>query len=147
MAREVQKYVTELLQTLLGPAETEKRFPWCRGDARDSGSAGRPLPYDAVWEDRKLIVEVDERQHSESVAFFDKPHRLTVSGVHRGQQRRLYDERKARCARENGYTVIRIPAGALAWQGRRLLRDLPRDLSTLHNLLNNGGIARTRHRS
>ena len=104
MARDAQRYVTELLVELLGPAEIEKRFDWCRGDTRDPAVLGVRLPYDAAWEARKLIVEVDERQHGEAVAFFDKPGRMTVSGVHRGEQRQLYDERKVRLAREQGYT-------------------------------------------
>lgn len=140
MAREVQRYVTELLETLLGPAETEKRFPWCRGDSRVSTRLGLPLPYDAVWEARKLIVEVDERQHTEQVAFFDKPDRLTVSGVHRGEQRPLYDHRKSQCARDNGYTVIRVPAKTLAWRGHRLARDLSADLPVLTDLLTTEGV-------
>src|SRR5688572_19464260 len=108
MTREVQRYVTGLLEVLLGPAETEKTFDWCRGDSR-SGYAGRRLPFDAVWEVRRLIVEVDESQHSEAVAFFDKPGVLTVSGVHRGEQRRRYDERKERLAVEHGYKFVRVP--------------------------------------
>ncbi len=113
MRGDVQRYVTELLQELLGPAEIEKRFDWCRGDSR-SGGPGVPLPYDAVWEERRLIVEIDERQHSEAVLFFDKPWRTTVSGVDRGEQRRLYDERKTRCAREHGYTVVRLDSSRLS---------------------------------
>lgn len=140
MAREVQRYVTELLETMLGPAESEKRFPWCRGDSRDPARLGVPLPYDAVWEAHKLVVEVDERQHAEPVAFFDKPDRLTVSGIHRGEQRPLYDRRKARCAREQGYTVIRVPASALAWRGRRLARSITADRAILRNLLAVGGV-------
>jgi len=51
-----------------------------------------PLPFDAVWETRKLIVEVDEDQHDEPTPILDKPDVITVSGVHRGQQRRIYDK-------------------------------------------------------
>jgi hypothetical protein len=114
MSREAQRYETGLLEELLGPAEVEKRFDWARGDSRDPSRPGVPLPFDAVWEQRKLIVEVDERQHGEPVRFFDKPDVITVSGVHRGEQRRLYDERKARLATEHGYTVVRVPTSILA---------------------------------
>jgi very-short-patch-repair endonuclease len=62
-----------------------------------------------VWESRKLIVEIDEDQHRKPVEFFDKPEQLTVSGVHRGEQRRIYDARKRAAARKEGYTVIEIP--------------------------------------
>lgn len=135
MARETQQYVTGLLVELLGPAEIEKRFDWARGDSRDPRRPGVPLPFDAVWERRKLIVEIDERQHGEVVRFFDKPDVITVSGVHRGEQRRLYDQRKVRLAREHGYTVVRIPASILTMMGRRLARDRAADRRAVGELL------------
>lgn len=112
--RRTEKYVVGLLERLLGPAERDKRYSWAVGDV--SGRTGRAvaLPFDAVWEERQLIVEVDEEQHREETPFFDKPHRTTVSGVHRGIQRRMYDERKRKAAREHGYRVIEI-----AWSRRR----------------------------
>lgn len=140
MAREAQRYATQLLVELLGPGETEKRFDWCRGDSRDPARGGRTLPFDAVWESRKLIVEFDERQHGEPVDFFDKPQRMTVSGVHRREQRRLYDERKVRLALAHGYTVIRIPASVLVWRGHRLAKDRSADLVTLRGLISGAGI-------
>ena len=127
MTREVQRYVTRLLEVLLGPAETEKSFDWCRGDSR-SGDKGRRLPFDAVWESRKLIVEVDESQHSEAVPFFDKPGVPTAPGVHRGEQRRRYDERKERLAVEHGYTLVRVPTSILAHKERRLFYDRMADI-------------------
>jgi very-short-patch-repair endonuclease len=133
MPRKAQMYVTGLLTELLGSAEKEKRFDWCRGDSRDQTRHGRTLPFDAVWEARKLIVEIDERQHSEPVAFFDK--RMTVSGVPRGEQRRRYDERKARLAREHGYTMVRISAAALSSHGRKLAMDRGVDLPAIRTLL------------
>lgn len=117
---------------------------WCRGDTRDSTRLGARLPYDAVWEARKLIVEVDERQHDEAVSFFDKPERMTVSGVHRGEQRRLYDERKVRLAQEQGYKVVRVPIAALAWRGGRLAKDRSADLATLRRQLNGSGVTTDR---
>jgi hypothetical protein len=120
-----EHYVVGLLEQLLGPAERSKRFGWALGDV--SAKTGRAvcLPFDAVWEARRLIVEVDEEQHREATAFFDKPARLTVSGVHRGEQRRRYDERKRAAARTEGYLVI-----ALAWSRRRR-QDAPVDRELL----------------
>src|SRR5436853_123932 len=110
MARgDAQRYVVGLLEGLLGPAEHEKRFDWARGDPGNRVRGAR-LPFDAVWEAHRLIVEVDEKQHTEAVDFFDKPWRMTVSGVHRGEQRRLYDARKLALAEAKGYRVLRIPS-------------------------------------
>lgn len=57
--RDAQRYATRLLEELLGPAEIEKRFDWARGDPRRGGGPGVPLPFDAVWTGRRLIIEID----------------------------------------------------------------------------------------
>src|SRR4051812_16917668 len=103
-------YVIDLLAEVLGEEpEREKRFNWALGDV--SAKTGRQvaLPFDAVWESRRLIVEVDENQHFEAVEFWDKPDVVTVSGVSRGDQRGIYDARKRTAAREQRYTVVEIP--------------------------------------
>jgi very-short-patch-repair endonuclease len=120
------------LEGLLGPAEHEKRFDWARGD-RGTRAKGAQLPFDAVWEAHRLIVEGDERQHSKAVPFFDKRWRRTVSGVHRGEQRRLYDERKVAAARARGYRVVRIPYSDLT-------HDEASDLAYLRARLRSEGI-------
>ena len=84
----------DLLAERLGKPTREMRFEWCRGDPSPKRQRGTPLPFDAVWPERMLIVEVNEDQHRKPVPHFDKPDRITVSGVHRGKQRRIYDERK-----------------------------------------------------
>src|SRR5262245_10821555 len=104
-----ERYVVGLLEGLLGPAERGKRFAWALGDVSAKTGRAVRLPFHAVSEARRLIVEVDDEQHREATAFFDKPHRLTVSGVHRGEQRRRYDERKRAAARAQGYLLIEVP--------------------------------------
>lgn len=64
-------------------------------------------------------------QHDQPVPFFDKPEVLTVSGVHRGQQRALYDARRD----------LLIPA-----HGLRLIVIRPSDLTADHR----GGLRRHR---
>ena len=51
-----------------------------------------PLPVDAYYPSLHLVVEYRERQHTEDVPFFDR--RPTVSGVPRGEQPALYDQRR-----------------------------------------------------
>ena len=101
--------------------EREKRYEWAVGDPSPKTKLRARLPFDAVWQSRKLIVEVDEDQHRKSIKHFDKPSILTVSGVHRGDQRREYDRRKREAARAHGYCVLEIP-----WD-RRTKRDLEVD--------------------
>jgi hypothetical protein len=109
-----ESYVVSLLERLLGPVERGKRYTWARGDASPTTGRSAMLPFDAVWERRLLIVEIDEDQHREATPLFDKPHRLTVSGVHRGKQRRVYDARKRSAAAARGYRIV-----AIEWSRRR----------------------------
>lgn len=82
-----ESYVIDLCDEVLGlKAKRQHHFPFLLGDS------GRSLPVDAYYEGLKLVVEYCERQHSEPVPFFDR--RMTVSGVGRGEQRRIYDERR-----------------------------------------------------
>ena len=60
--------------------------------------------------------------------FFDKPDRITASGVHRGLQRRMYDERKRRAARAQGYKVVEIE-----WSRKR--KPKADDIDELRRLL------------
>lgn len=133
---QTERYVVGLLEQLLGPRDEKGSFDWAVGDVSPKTGRAVPLPFDAVWEDRGLIIEVDEEQHREATPFFDKVDRLTVSGVHRGEQRRLYDERKRAAATEHGYKVI-----VIEWTRSRKAR--PDDLEELRwRLLADGTLAK-----
>ena len=75
-----------------------------------SGRSGRRvrLPVDGYWPFANLVVEYRERQHGQSVPHFDKPARLTVSGVHRGIQRALYDARREELIPRHGIRLVII---------------------------------------
>ncbi|MGI9090469.1 MAG: hypothetical protein ACR2GG_05105 [Gemmatimonadaceae bacterium] len=108
----IADYVIQLLEELLGePAAREQRFLWAAGDPSPSTGRSVHLPFDAFWASRRLIVEIDEDQHRRSVEFWDKPDIKTVSGVSRGMQRAIYDQRKRTAAREQGFVVVEI-----AWE-------------------------------
>jgi hypothetical protein len=103
-------YVIGLLDEIIGERSCrEVSFPWALGDPSPKTGRSRRLPFDAVWESRKLIIEVDEDQHRRPVTFFDKPDVMTVSGVSRDAQRRTYDARKRQAARRAGYARVQIP--------------------------------------
>lgn len=68
------------------------------------GDTGRRLPVDAYYEDLNLVIEYYESQHTESTPFFDN--KKTVSGVSRGEQRRLYDERRRTELSKHGIKLI-----------------------------------------
>ena len=68
------------------------------------GDTGRKLPVDAFYEGLNLVIEYYESQHTESTPFFDN--KKTVSGVSRGEQRRLYDERRRTELSKHGIRLI-----------------------------------------
>ena len=68
------------------------------------GDTGRKLPVDAYYADLNLVIEYYESQHTESTPFFDN--KKTVSGVSRGEQRRLYDERRRTELPKHGIKLI-----------------------------------------
>lgn len=131
-----EAYVIDLCDEILGELATRQhRFDWLLGDPGRDGSQ-RQLPVDAYYSQLGMVVEYQERQHDEAIDHFDKPNVITVSGVHRGIQRRIYDARRAKeiPAHDLRYVVIR-PGDLAASRRGRLLRDRARDLESLRRLL------------
>jgi hypothetical protein len=131
-------YVIDLCDRLLGiKASRQHRFDWLVGDPGRDGRP-RPLPVDAYYEPLGLVVEYRERQHDQPVPFFDKPDRLTVSGVHRGEQRRIYDQRRDTRIPAHGLRLwVITPADLRADNhGRLTTRDPHRDLNLLRTAWN-----------
>ncbi len=120
-----EAYVLALCDEVLGEqGSRQHRFDWLRGDAGASGRRVR-LPVDSFWPGHGLVVEYREMQHDLPVAHFDKPHRMTISGVHRGQQRALYDARRDEQIPAHGLRLVVIKPAELACDGRGRLRRVP----------------------
>lgn len=129
--RSDEGYVIDLCDEILGrPSRRHHRFAFLHGDA------GTPLPVDAYYPDLMLVVEYRERQHTQSVPHFDKPHRMTVSGVHRGEQRRLYDQRRRDVLPQWGIQLVEIDYSELNHRSNgRLTTDRPADLTAIERRL------------
>ncbi|MET9875413.1 hypothetical protein ABZZ36_12410 [Actinacidiphila glaucinigra] len=131
-----EAYVLDLCDEVLAErGERQHRFDWLVGDPSPSGRRAR-LPVDSYWPGHGLVVEYREIQHDRPVTFFDKPDRLTVSGVHRGAQRALYDARREALIPANGLELLIIRPADLAADSRgRLRRVREADLAVLRRLL------------
>lgn len=132
-----EDYVIDLCEVLLAePALRQHTFDWLRGDSNTS-RPGRRLPVDAFWPGHQLVLEYREIQHYQPVAHFDKPDRLTVSGVHRGQQRALYDARRDELIPAQGLTLVIIMPSHLGAnpRGRLHRRNRQHDLDALRGVL------------
>ncbi|GGV77634.1 hypothetical protein GCM10010228_44770 [Streptomyces massasporeus] len=95
-----------------------------------------PEQHDAYWPGHRLVVEYRELQHDQPVPHFDKPDRLTVSGVHRGEQRALYDARRDTGIPAHGLRLVVVRPADLDADGRgRLRRNREADLAALRKIL------------
>ena len=131
-----EAYVLDLLDEILGSScQRQARFPWLVGDKGRSGRRSE-LPVDGYWPDLQLVVEYRERQHDQPTPFFDKPDQTTVSGVHRGEQRRMYDERRDQEIPAHGLRLVIVRPGDLSADSRgRLLRMPAEDMVSLRCLI------------
>ncbi|WP_146112262.1 hypothetical protein [Arthrobacter sp. MYb222] len=127
-------YVLELCNRVLGSAgENQKTFPWLMGDPSLKNHARKKLPVDGFWEEHDLVVEYHEKQHSEPVPFFDS--RITSTGMPRGEQRKIYDARKARQIPENGKMLGIINYRDFDHQKGKIVRNPEHDFQVAADLL------------
>jgi hypothetical protein len=100
-----EKYILDLVAEILAEPDYrwQHRFPSLVGDPGKDGKP-RPLPVDGYFPRHKLIVEYWETQHSAPIAIMDEG--MTISGVSRGHQRRLYDQRRQAWASANGLKLV-----------------------------------------
>ncbi|MBL7694843.1 MAG: hypothetical protein JNK91_08350 [Ferruginibacter sp.] len=98
------------------------------------GDSGTRLPVDAYYPNLNLVIEFREKQHTEAVKFFDK--KQTVSGVGRGEQRKLYDQRRRKVLPLNGIKLIEFDYSEFEHtRGKRLIRNKKSDLAIIEKAL------------
>lgn len=136
--RRDETYALGLCDQVLGlNSVREAKFDWLLGDPGRDGRC-RKLPVDAYWPELGLVVEFWERQHEQSVPFFDKPDQLTVSGVPRCAQRALYDQRRLELIPRHNLSLVVIrksdlectPSGRLTYDGVKDLAAIRGKLET-----------------
>jgi hypothetical protein len=120
-----ESYVIDLCDEVLKQkALRQHRFDFLKGDS------GTRLPVDAYYPSLNLVVEFKERQHSEDVKLFDK--RQTVSGIGRGEQRKLYDQRRREVLPQNGIQLIELDYSDFEHtRGKKLVRNRQEDLKVI----------------
>lgn len=124
-----ENYVIDLCdEELQLKALRQHRFDFLKGDA------GTRLPVDAWYSTLSLVIEFREKQHTEEVKFFDK--RQTVSGMGRGEQRKLYDQRRRDILPQNGIQLIEIGYDYFEHtRNKKLIRNKEKDLKVIKKLL------------
>jgi hypothetical protein len=135
MPKEDQNYVVDLCDAVLGLVGHRDcyKLDFLRGDPGKNGKC-RILPVDAYYPDLRLVIEYRELQHSEPVAIMDR--RPTVSGCSRGEQRKIYDERRRKVLSQMGYPLVEFDYTMFAHNARkRLRRDRTADLKVIQSKL------------
>ena len=75
-------------------------------------------------------IEWEEKQHTEEVKFFDK--KQTVSGVGRGEQRKIYDQRRREVLPQHGIQLIELDYSDFEHtRGKKLVRNREEDLKVI----------------
>ncbi len=132
-----EHYVLDLCDEILGTrGRRQATFDWLRGDPSPKRRRGTRLPVDGYWPDLGLVVEFQEEQHSQPSSLFDR--RQTISGVGRGEQRRLYDSRKRALIPQHGLRLVVIEKSAFALKSKRIARVYMRDIAVVRQHLELG---------
>lgn len=135
-----EKYVLDLAAEVLAEPDYlwQHRFPSLLGDPGTSGHSVA-LPVDAYFPRHRLIIEYWERQHSAPVPIMDEG--PSVSGMSRGHQRRVYDQRRQEWASENGIRLVVLDyRGFDADEQGRLFRDPDQDRERVARALRAAGV-------
>lgn len=77
------------LSTIYSDLKRQYKVDWCKDK--------KHLPFDFVIEERKIIIELDGKQHFEQIGKWQSP-----------EKTRINDLFKMKCANDNGFSTIRI---------------------------------------
>lgn len=128
-----EQYVLDLCDEVLQlKGSRQHKFDFLKGDV------GTRLPVDIYYEKLNLVIEYREYQHTNPVKHFDKPDKITVSGVSRGEQRKIYDQRRRDVLPKYGIKLIEIDFTDFEYDSRnRILRDGEKDVEIVKKKLTN----------
>jgi hypothetical protein len=104
------------------------RFDFLLGDPGKDGRRRR-LPVDAYYPKLNLVVEYNERQHSEPVGFFDR--RIVASGITRGEQRKKYDLLRQELLPRHEIALVVFSYQEFEHGARKRLRRVPGDFGVI----------------
>lgn len=129
-------YVIDLCDKIFGiKGKRQHRFDFLLGDKNEKGNQVK-LPVDVYYPTLNCVIEYTENQHTSENKFFDKPDRQTVSGVHRGEQRKIYDQRRREILPKHGIILIEIPYHTFVCdRNDKIIRNPQLDEKTVKKLL------------
>lgn len=133
-----EDYVIDLCDEVLKlKGSRQHRFDFLLGDAGKNGRRTK-LPVDVYYPDLSLVIEFKEVQHSKPVKHFDKPDKLTISGVHRGEQRKKYDALRVTELPKHDIQLIEISFDAFdCGRNNKIIRNFQKDREVVRRILKN----------
>ena len=136
-----EAYVIDLCDEILNlQASRQHKFSFLLGDP-DKRNRRRKLPVDAYYEQLNLVIEYREKQHTEEVKHFDKPDVMTVSGVSRGVQRKIYDQRRREILPKHRIKLVEISYSDFDYNSKKkIIRNKSNDLLTIKQILIKEGV-------
>jgi hypothetical protein len=135
-----EKYILDLCDEVLGlEGSRQHKFDFLKGDLHKNGKTRTKLPCDIYYASLSLVIEYNESQHFESNAHFDKPDVITVSGVHRGAQRKKYDDLRRSILPKYDIKVVEFFIDELNRKGKKIKRDIVKDKAVIkQKFIDNG---------
>ncbi len=130
-------YILNLCDELLNEKSSRQHtFPFLLGDFHKDKISRTKLPLDAYYTNLNLVIEYREKQHTEEVPHFDKPEVKTISGVSRGEQRKIYDQRRRDALLRKNINLIEINYYAFECDSKmNIVRDKEKDIEILQGIL------------
>ncbi|QXP58057.1 hypothetical protein H0I25_04995 [Cellulophaga sp. HaHa_2_95] len=132
-----EDYIIDLCDEILGvKASRQHRFDFLLGDLHSNGVTRTKLPVDAYYASKNLVIEFHERQHTEAISHFDKPNKMTISGVHRGEQRAKYEQLRRDLLPKHGIKLVELDYSLFeVTSQKKLVRNKNRDMEVLKAIL------------
>lgn len=129
-------YVLDLCDELLNEkAARQHTFDFLVGDVHQDGRTRTELPLDGYYYDLNLAIEYSEKQDSED-SKVDNPDKMTISGVRRAEQRKIYNRRKKEVLRKKEINFIEIKYKDFDFDDQsKLIRNKEKDTKVLKRIL------------
>lgn len=131
-----ETYILDLCDELLNEkAARQHTFDFLVGDVHQDGRTRTELPLDAYYYSLNLAIEYSEKQDSED-SKVDNPDKMTISGVKRAEQRKIYNRRKREVLRKKEINFIEIKYKDFDFDDQsKLIRNKEKDTKILKKML------------
>ena len=127
-----EHYIIDLCDYILKKKGLRQHtFPFLIGDPTPERK-GAKLRVDVYYDELKLVIEYRERQHTESVSFWNK---LKPQGYTRDEQRKIYDQRRRDVLPQYNIRLIELDYTDFKIKSKKLVRDKERDEEVLRTKL------------